>query len=413
MKSQNIPYSKYLFGITIILFVFKLFILLNITETNLFEVHNIAVNMIQKNEMSYYFNGQTNFNSQFPIYPICLFFVYSIFGIHPFAGIVLNLFFQALAVVLSYPIFLWFLSKMEINISEKQKQLIAFLSSMAIVLHPLINYYALKNIHPFSLDLFLVFLSLFCMTKYFETKSKRNFVLFAFVFGIATLSRTTNFSVIAPFLIFQFGKEKISTILKRTFFLITISILVMSTWLVRNYFIYQKISINSDVGLNLWLGVQEKTEGTTAIENQKNYYNLLPESEWQQIAKLKPIEQSDYFKKKYLQECSNNFLVVVKMYFIKLKNFWLFRSGLGIEYSNQIQKWIPVYEIIYSIIFILSLLFVFLLRKKSILIFSFPVFLSLFQAIFYVETRHRIMIEPFLICMAIVVVFVLRNKQKP
>jgi len=57
---------------------------------------------------------------------------------------------------------------------------------------------------------------------------------------------------------------------------------------------------------------------------------------------------------------------------------------------------------------LLAIYFVTRAKKGALFIFSVPLALSLAQAVFYVETRHRVIIEPILLFMAISSVFILR-----
>jgi hypothetical protein len=181
-------------------------------------------------------------------------------------------------------------------------------------------------------------------------------------------------------------------------------------WLYRNYLIYGRISINSSLGQNLWIGIQEKTNASTYLPNGKTYFSLIPNDEWLKINGLNPIEQSDYFIEKYKAEIKNHPSLWLKMYLIKLENFWLFREGIGMEYSVKIKRFIPFYQVIYISILLLTLYFVYISKRNSIVIFSIPLALSFIHALFYVETRHRVITEPILFFMAACAAFMLLEK---
>ena len=134
-----------------------------------------------------------------------------------------------------------------------------------------------------------------------------------------------------------------------------------------------------------------------------------PSADMKILPALDPTEQSDYFFEKYLQTCIKNPMLVIKMFVVKLKNFWFFREGIGTEYSPAIKAWIPLYKGFYLVMLSLSLFFLIKGKKDALVIFSIPVALSLFHAVFYVETRHRVMIEPVLLYMAVCAIFILTS----
>lgn len=401
--------KKILLTIVISWFIIRVISLFFISQFKLFEVHDIAVNMVKTGEMKYFLNGQMNYNYQFPVYPFLLFIIYKIFGIVPELGEVLNCIFHSLTAVFGFCIFNWFSENCKIKTIRKNTATISLLASIGILFHPLINYYTLLIIHPFSLDLLLITLSVFYMINYFKNPGRKNILIFGIVFGITLLNRITFIVLILPFFIFIILNDSVNEGIKRSIIVLLIGFLFLVPWLYRNYTIYQKLSINSSLGQNLWLGIQDKTGGSAYLPDGNNYYQLIPLEEWNIISKLNSVEQSDYFFEKYKQTAISNPMFLLKMYFVKLKNFWFFREGIGTEYNDQIKKWIPFYKYGYIIVLLFSIYFVIKVKKDALIISSIPVALSLVHAIFYVETRHRIIIEPILIFMTISSVFILTS----
>jgi len=389
--------------------IVRVVILFLIHHVNLFEVHDIAVNMVQTGEMKYFFNGQFNYNYQFPVYPSLLFILYKCFGIIPKLGLGLNFLLHSLAVLMSLPFFYLVALTIKIEGVHKNSAIIALLASLAILFHPLINYYALLNIHPFICDLFFLMLTLFCITRYQKGPTNKNLLLLAIAFGFTILDRPTLVICILPFFLSLNASFSFINRLLKTLIVLAIGFTILSPWLYRNHTIYHKFTVTSSTGQNLWLGIQQKTGGTTALTNGSNYYSLIQPEEWQSISKLNSEEQSDYFKDKYKQTIDDNPGLLVKMYLVKLQNFWLFRDNMGSEYSQQVKSLIPIYKWIYSFVLLLSFIFILLAKREARLIFSIPLSLSLLQAVFYIETRHRLIIEPILIFMAISTIYIIAS----
>ena len=147
-------YPRILFIISSLAFIAKaIFILFFIHEPEKFEVHDIALNMLSTGEMKYFLNGQMNYDYQFPVYPFLLFLIYKLFGTDFHTALFFNLFISSLTVFFAYPVFKWFLNYFKVNLSVKSVERISLLSCIAILFHPLLIYYSICIIHPFSLDL--------------------------------------------------------------------------------------------------------------------------------------------------------------------------------------------------------------------------------------------------------------------
>ncbi|MBI2268950.1 MAG: glycosyltransferase family 39 protein [Bacteroidetes bacterium] len=359
--------------------------------------------------MKYFFYNQYNYNYQFPVYPYLLFLLYNLFGIIPKAGIILNCVFHSLSALLGFQVFHWFTSRSRIQVVKDHALPISFITSLGILFHPLINYYTLMIIHPFSLDLLMMVVSLFLMIRYLKKSDTRNIIIFGFAFGLTLLNRTSFIVLIFPFFLSLILTHSFIHAFRKSFIVLLIGITFLSPWLYRNYSIYHKLSLISSVGLNLWLGIQEKTEGGASLPDGNPYHLIIPSNEWPDIIHLNSEEQSDYFLKKYKKIVVNEPMHVLKMYVIKLKNFWAFRSKIGIEYSNEIKRLIPFYKWGYVIVLFLAIYFLAKSPRDALIIFSIPISLSLLQAIFYVETRHRVIIEPLLLFMATCTVYILNN----
>lgn len=372
-------------GITAWLLV-RVLCLFYIQNLKLFEVHDIAVNMIEKGEMVYFLNGQMNYNYQFPVYPFFLYVVYQCFGILPKAGIILNLIFHSLAVLLSFRVFRWFTQNSSFDIIRKQANTISLLASLALLFHPLINYYTIMMIHSFSLNLFLLVLCLYYTTKYFNTPNSKNLIFLSISYGLAVLDRTTAVVYIIPLLIYLISTQSFRLALPKIAFTLAMGLLFISPWIYRNYSIYHSISINSSLGQNLWLGVQPETSGSAYLLDNRTYYNLIPDSEWVMMSKLNAVQQSDYFQNKYVQIIQQHPSLFFKMYLIKLKNFWFFRDHIGTEYSPSIKRFIPLYFVAYSFVVLLVLFFVYYDKKMFYFCFLYP-YVCLYFMLFFMLRR--------------------------
>ena len=66
--------KKQLFLLIIFAFICKvLFVVFFIDSAKLWEVNDIALNLLRTGEMKYFHDGKMNYNYQFPIYPFFVF----------------------------------------------------------------------------------------------------------------------------------------------------------------------------------------------------------------------------------------------------------------------------------------------------------------------------------------------------
>jgi hypothetical protein len=397
--------TRILYSITIGWLLVRLIFLFFIPDPSLFEVHTIAVNMVQTGEMKYFLNGQWNYNYQFPIYPGILYFLYAVFGVSPKLAIIFNCILHSIAGIAGFHFFQLVGTRFNHPKWQKHISTISLLGALALLFHPVVNHYTLLMVHPFALDLSLMMICLWMMMRYFDKPSLQRLIIYAILFGIAVLNRTSMLVLIVPFFILFLKQNSVINGIKKTGIVVLIGLLISLPWLLRNYTIYHAVSINSSFGQNLWLGIQEETGGSAYLNNGQTYYHLLSNDEWKRMGKLNPVEQSNEFLKKYRATMQEDPGLIVKMFGIKMKNFWWFRQGIGTEYSPAMKAWMPVYQVVYVMILILAVLCMILLRKNLTYLIGFLITFSIFQSLFYVETRHRIIIEPILIWMGMLVVY--------
>ena len=111
-------------------------------------------------------------------------------------------------------------------------------------------------------------------------------------------------------------KKKITVILISSLF----TILILSPYLIRNYIVFDKITITKSIGFNLWKGnnIYSKSEGS-----EKKIYK---ESMSQKIDNLQLTNKYDLeIDKIYMDEGINNIVSdpvkYLKLYFVKMFSF--------------------------------------------------------------------------------------------
>jgi hypothetical protein len=360
-----------------------------------FEDQDIAVNLCNSNEFFIFWDGVKNHTFQFPVYPFLVSLIYRLFGIQPLLVMAFHIVLHALTAILLIDVFAFFLRQFRLPEAVlKQADKIIFASVLLFMLHPGITHYALFKIHPFTMDLFMLILPLYFTACYLDRPSRQRLVILFLVFGFAVLTRATLIVAVLPFAYFiyeQRGTKKTAEILAAL--VLTVS-LMCSPWLFRNYKQDHIIGFASLTGKELYKGSLPNSEGSNYLDNGKDYTSLRSPMETDLLNAMSVKAQDDYFKHLYYQNLKEQPAIQAKLYVLKLKNFWLFRSQLGNEYSEKIQKFIPLYQGYYLILLALAVFASVKIGKRSLILLSIPILLSMIQAVFYVETRHRLIIEP-------------------
>ncbi len=384
----------------IIVFVLKIVYLLFFVHTiRVWEDQAIAENIIHTGNFFINMDGVNNHSFQFPIYPFIIASLYFIFGIHPIIACIYNVCLNIAAgfvfIALMKEIAYYFNLPAQIKIKTT-----LLITLLVYLLHPAINFYTLYNVHPFMQNMFFLMLSTWLSFRCARKLSYQNSLVFGFVLGLSILDRGTALMALIPFLLIVLDQKKIQTAIRHFFIIGFVSFLVCLPWMIHNYIKDDFVGLESSAGKDMVKGVLEGSEGSNYLSNGDNYYSAFTRAEMDAISKMSVDAQNNYYMDKVYAKWKTQPGFAVKMYLLKLKNFWWFRRSVGSEQSHRIQKIIPIYKTAYLVMIILLLASFYYIGKKSWILLSIPIAISLLQAAFYVETRHRILVEPILIFMA-------------
>lgn len=381
--------------------------LFTISPIRLFEAHDIALEMIDSGEMRYWLHGQWNWNYQFPVYPSIAFVVYSL-GLGVYGMLVVNVLFGAASAWLAYAI------ATKLNTDGLYKHKVGILAALLTGLHPFLGYYQVQVIHPFALDMFLgmwlLYLSLTVCASSFK-----HMVLLGVVAGIAMLDRTTLGVFALPFVLREWRTILSVKHFQKALLAVILALAPTTAWLWRNHQIYGEWSLNSSTGQNLWIGIQERSEGTAQLPNGDSYLTLLNDDERDSMYALPALEKSAFFIQKWQQELNADGTLWWRMMAVKLKNFWFFRTHLGIDHDGRVTKLISVvYQVSAFLLFVFAISALFLRKRLVNYVLFTLLVLSVLQALYYVETRHKLLIDPVLMIVALIVLtnVMQRNVQK-
>ncbi len=398
MDIKSASLNKKFLIIVALISAIKIISVFFINNINTYEDHEIAQNFLKHHSFFYFNDGVINHSFQFPIYPILLSVAYSIYNAKA-AAIVLNILLSSISSFMVHAILNQCLSKGWIAFSEK----IIIALSLIPLLHPAFVYYELKCVHPFVHD--FLFLTIAIYSSISLINSDSSIFEKGMMLGTAVLARGTFIvfpMMLIAYILFRKEIKKASLTLLGMF-------LMLAPWLTHNYLSDDVLALTSTTGKILWKGSLHDSEGGNYLNNGENYYHALNAADLNTLGQSTVKEQNDFFMQRYLQQWKTEPLHVIKMCMIKLKNFWFLSSNTGTEYPDYIKKTIPLLRLI-NLIFIGALLFLSFKSREFTWLYIALCF-SFLQAVFYVEARHRLLLDPLLLIILIHLLLSLGKKK--
>jgi len=393
MKTKN----KIIIVLVLLLLV-RLFLIIHFktyAHPKLWEYEEIANNLIAgKGFLYHHFGGVPYRSFNNPLYSFMSAGIYLITN-HSYLAILLV---QTLfSILLVYVIFC--IGRLVFN--DK----IGLFSSILVAFHPSLIYYDVFNLIPFSIDLFFIALITLLFLRYKENTNNLKMLLAGAFIGLGVLSRGIIGAILPFFILYiviffnnYIWRKKIKLIL----FLTIGAIFVISPWVIRNYIIHKKFILVSAVGETLWRGNNKYSTGTSFSKDGKPIFFLWPEEFRKKVYSLDEIGQSKFFAKEAGRFIKNNPSDFINLYFKKMFYFWWFSPQSGILYPKD---YLFIYKVMYTILLAFSLLGIYLIfiskeklkKENSLLIITVFAAICFSQSLFYVEGRHRWLIEPLLI----------------
>jgi hypothetical protein len=271
-----------------------------------------------------------------------------------------------------------------------------------VVLHPGALIYAGK-IHSQTLDTFLVVLTFVLLAHLTRDSGLGRIMAAGLVSGLAILSRGT----IAPFIAiwalrFLWGQRRApSRAALCALALVVGGVLAAGPVIIRGHLLYGSfVPLRTDVGVNLWYGNHVGASGTSytlSLPPRPVTSQMSPELV-SHIAGKSEVDQNRAFLGAVFDFVRQNPLEAVRLFVLKLYYFWWFSPHAGLLYPRT---WTSVYSLYYPLIMLLGLVGIVRglaspeppARRVAGLFVVLAVSMSITQALFYVEGRHRWQIE--------------------
>ena len=313
-----------------------------------------------------------------PLYPIYL-YLFSFFDLsennYVFLILLSQAFLSSVSVIIFYKINLFFFT-----------QKISFYSSVLFSIIPL-HLYACSQISSASIQSFLIILFFYFFFLYIRNKIFLTAFIFSIVSALLILLRGEFiifylFSILFLFIFFKVPIKKILLIL-------LITSITISPYLVRNFILFEKITITKSFGFNLWKG-----NNPNSVVQGSEISNPKLKEKIDSIPKDKFYEFN--FDKIYMDEAVNNISEQPKKYLILF--FKKILSFLFIDInSTQINYYHPLHYVPMLFLGITSIIGIIVSDKKSkelnYLIIFFAANIIIFS-IFFILPRYKMATLP-------------------
>lgn len=280
----------------------------------------------------------------------------------------------------------------------------AILAAILTALHPGLIIYTTKH-NPFILDTLCICLVLLFMIKLFNKLNLRNVVISGLISGLCILSRPTIliFLPLSLMYIFKSRKVKFVRIVAYAAIFAAAAGAIFLPWTLRNYFIHRQFMLTrSNVGFVFWLGNNPNFSGSALDKDGKFIFELAPEDFQKKVEGLGEVEQNKLFQKEassYIKKYPGRF---IKRTMKKFYYFWWFNPQAGLMYPKS---WFLLYKMFYVSVIIAGAVGIFYTYKEGLfrnrggfmLIILIILAVSFAQSLYYIDTRHRWFVEPFLL----------------
>lgn len=358
------------------------------------EFETLATNLLAGEGYKYIPHGQTHWSYATPLFPFLCAGIYGVTNHSYFAVLVVQSLFS---VALALTVFI--IAKIVFN------QGVGLLAAALVAFHPGFVYYDVFNLLPLSIDSFLIATIALLLVKYRARPNVKAMLILGAVIGIAVLSRGI-IGLLLPFAIIYlviFGRRlSWKARLKFAGCIAAAAFIILSPWLIRNYLIHKQLVISTSSGELFWRGNNRYATGTLYDKNKTPILNLWPKDFKARISSMSELEQKTFFEQEGWRFIRDNPADAAWLDLKKIYYFWWFSPQSGIIYPKS---YLAAYKYFYTVLlsfFIAGIGFAIVSAKREtleatlILVFVL-VTICLAQSVFYVEGRHRWLIEPIMI----------------
>ena len=358
------------------------------------EYHDIAENFLLGKGLMFPFLDIPNYAYAEPFYPLLSAVVYFVTQ-HNYVifGIVNMLASSAVAIAVYY------LGK------ELFDERVGLLAALLTAFHPGLVYFA-TQFHPLTFNALFAVLIILTLTRLYRTPKVKNAVITGIVMGLAFLDRSSCLIFIpiaAGLIVFSSTSARLK--LKLCAIVILITLIPVAAWSMRNYAVLHKFVITrSSTGYLFWIGNNPNSKSSATYDQNTAAIETLGKDTLDKFKAMNELEINTYLMDDAVSYVKSHPWIFLSRWAKRFYYFWWFSPSAGMFYPPQ---WFVLYRAFYIFMLVTAmyaLISIIAGRKKMkntylpgvYLMAVFVLLISATQTLFYIEGRHRWVIEPML-----------------
>ncbi len=273
-----------------------------------------------------------------------------------------------------------------------------------VAFHPPLIFYS-SLLHTLTLDHFAFLWVLWAWLRFRQEPTGVMALHVGLASGFALLSRGT----IIPFLLlatgwfyWEFRDRPQKTLALLGLMGFTTGVLV-TPWLIRNALRLHRFPIViTSASQSFWQGNNPLASGSAHLPDGRTVLSTASPAFYRQLSQLDEGGQSRLFQQEAWRFIQDHPLSTLRLYGKKLKTFWWFAPQAGLKYPPPYSRW---YRWYYSVVGTLILAGFWRLRRQwrntpLLLLLAYASSIAAYQSLYYVDGRHRWLVEPVLLLFA-------------
>lgn len=292
---------------------------------------------------------------------------------------------------------------------------VGLLAAALVSLHPGLVFYDTHNLHPLGFDAALVMWSVVMLVFVVVGAPPAAIVAAGVIHGLAVFERTTW----AALPLLSLGWLGWKARYRLTIVYLVMFIVILLPWMVRSLRIYGDLTLNAASAELLWRGNNAVGDGGSFARGSRDVpvFTAANAEFRARVLAADEIEQRKLFTAATIDFVSRHPTETLRLFSRKFLGFWWFMPQSGLLYPAAYRA---IYTAYYGAVVAFAVLGTWfgmraggVRRRLTVTVLGFLLLVSVAQAIFYVEIRHRWSIEPIILvfCAAGVMALVDRVRQ--
>ena len=359
----------------------------------------VATNLLEGRGFVYETLGTPYRSYMEPLYPALCAAVYRVTN-HSFVA-------MGLVQVLLGTALVWLVMSCALSIAAPT---VALVAGLLAAVDPGLIVYTTK-LHPFVLDTALWFSAFAAVLAFDPVRPWRSTIVVGGLVGLCLLTRPTILACV-PVMVWWMWRRSTDAPRSRALRCAILALCIAAVaapWVWRNYRVHHRLMLTrSGSAFVFWLGNNPYVfTGSAMTPDGIPVIDRVPASVRAELNRRGEMGQQDYFSDESSAFVRAQPIAFLKRWAVKFGYFWWFSPQAGQSYPSA---WFPLYQAGTVALIALTVAGVFIgwqeaaaipVRRDAILlILGCCLSISVLQSVYYVEGRHRLAIEPFLLMFA-------------